>query len=410
MEVDRFADLRRAVDALVDADPAALSTGEDVLAALTQLARLDAFACRQAAAFDEDPLWPLTGAHGSDAWVATRRRCPRRVTKKRRRLGHALRNMALIEAAWLAGDIGLEHVEVLVGARSPKLAKAFTRDEAELLGYATEKSFREFRQKVAYWVLENAPDDAEDKAQSQREQRKLHHSQSFESMWFMNGTFDPISGQIIADELARLEKQLFEQDWADAKATLGRDPHMDELARTPQQRRADAMVEMAKRSATMPKNGRAPKPLFTVLVGEASFARVCELAAGTVITPGSLVPHLTKAQIERIVFDGPKRVIEVSHRRCFTGAMRRAIQVRDRVCDHEYCEEPAEHCQIDHIDPAANGGPTSLDNGRALCGYHNRLRNNRTDNDDDPDPPHDDDPDPNDEDDDEWDDDQPDAA
>ena len=62
------------------------------------------------------------------------------------------------------------------------------------------------------------------------------------------------------------------------------------------------------------------------------------------------------------------------------------MQVRDRECDHEYCEEPAEHCQIDHIDPAANGGPTSLDNARALCGFHNRLRNTR---------PADDDPDPN---------------
>jgi hypothetical protein len=166
---------------------------------------------------------------------------------------------------------------------------------------------------------------------------------------------------------------------------LGREPRNDELPRTPAQRRADAMVEMAKRASTVAEGGKAPKPLFTVLVGEQTFAKVCELAGGTVITPGTLVPHLTSAQIERIVFDGPKRVIEVSAGRCFVGAMRRAVQVRDRECADEYCEQPAEHCQIDHIDPAANGGPTSLDNARALCGFHNRLRNKRPDADDDPD-------------------------
>ena len=161
MEVDRFAGLRREIDALVAADPAALSSGEDVLALAQQVARLDAVSCRQAASLDEDPVWPLSGAHGSAAWVTTRRRCPQRVARKRRRLGHALRNMALVEAAWLAGDIGVEHVDVLVAARTPKLVKAFERDEAELVGYATGKSFREFKQQVAYWVQENAPDDAE---------------------------------------------------------------------------------------------------------------------------------------------------------------------------------------------------------------------------------------------------------
>ena len=63
--------------------------------------------------------------------------------------------------------------------------------------------------------------------------------------------------------------------------------------------------------------------------------------------------------------------------RLFTGGTRRAIELRDRICTHPYCYEPAENCQADHIEPYAVGGPTTQENGRLLCGFHNRLRNQR---------------------------------
>ena len=48
--------------------------------------------------------------------------------------------------------------------------------------------------------------------------------------------------------------------------------------------RADALVEMAIRSRTVPADGRRPEPLFSVFVGFETFAgRICELANGTVV-------------------------------------------------------------------------------------------------------------------------------
>jgi len=106
--------------------------------------------------------------------------------------------------------------------------------------------------------------------------------------------------------------------------------------------------------------------------------RVCELAGGTVVTPGSLVPWLDDADIERVVFDGPSRVVDVGVRqRLFTGALRRAIEVRDRVCYHDYCDIRAPRCQVDHRVPYAVGGPTTQTNGRLACSYHNRNRHRR---------------------------------
>ena len=126
--------------------------------------------------------------------------------------------------------------------------------------------------------------------------------------------------------------------------------------------------------------------LLSVLAGEGTLARICELSNGTVVTPGEVLPVLHHADVERIVFDGPSRVLDVGERqRLFVGATRRAVEVRDRTCVHPSCDVPAERCQIDHIVPFPAGGPTTQDNGRCQCPYHHRHRH-RTDGHGNPDP------------------------
>jgi hypothetical protein len=197
-------------------------------------------------------------------------------------------------------------------------------------------------------------------------------------MYLGKMTFDPVAGVIVANELERIERALFEADWAKAHDELGREPKLFELGRTPGQRRADALVEMAMRSATAPADGRRPEPLFTVLVGYETLAgRICQLAQGQAITPGSLMAWLDRAQVERAVFEPSGRVEVGARARLFTGATRRAIEVRDQECTHSFCDEPAARCQADHIIPWSQDGPTTQENGRLLCGYHNRQRNGR---------------------------------
>jgi hypothetical protein len=228
---------------------------------------------------------------------------------------------------------------------------------------------------LAYWFQQEAEDRVENDAEAQRAARKVHLSQSFEGMWFGDLTLDPISGTIVHGTLKVIEHELFEADWAEAKGRLGREPLVGELARTAAQRRSDALVEMAIRARTAPRGGRRPAPLFTVVIGYETFkGRLCELANRTVVTPGSLLPYLTEALIERIVMDGPSRVIDVGEPRLFTGATRRAVQVLGEECFDRFCEVPAEDCQVDHVIEHHRGGPTRTWNGRPACGYHNRRR------------------------------------
>ena len=96
------------------------------------------------------------------------------------------------------------------------------------------------------------------------------------------------------------------------------------------------------------------------------------------LSPGSLLPWMDGAWFERIVLDGRSRVMDVGvAQRGFTGATRRAVEVRDRECFAEFCDVPAEECEIDHIEPWAAGGLTTEDNGRPACSYHNRRRQRR---------------------------------
>ena len=138
---------------------------------------------------------------------------------------------------------------------------------------------------------------------------------------------------------------------------------------------------MATRARTAPADGRRPAPLFNVLVGYETFAGpLLELFNRTVITPGAAARWLTKADLERVVFDSPSRVLDVgATRRFFTGALHRAIEVRDRVCFHPSCDEPPLFPQIDHVQEFSKGGPTTQCNGRLGCAFHNRWRNNHPD-------------------------------
>ncbi|MGI8685532.1 MAG: DUF222 domain-containing protein, partial [Acidimicrobiales bacterium] len=252
-----------------------------------------------------------------------------------------------------------------------------------LVGKAKELRYSHFVRAMAYWSQHADPDGAEDIAAKQRDGRRFQYSESFEGMWFGDLAFDPVSGAIFADELERRYDELFAADWAEARARLGDAVTVADLVRTPNQRRADALLEMAVRSGTAPADGRRPEPLFTVLVGYETLAGpVCEMANGTVVTPGTLAQWLHQAWIERVVFESRSRVIDVGvTTRLFTGALRRAIEVRDGECTHDFCDVKASRCQVDHIEPWAAGGRTAEENGRLLCGFHNRRRSRP------PDPP-----------------------
>ncbi len=336
-------ELKSALDQVCSTEPAALSDGESIIELHRCLARLEAATTRAVASFDARREWDADGARSAAAWLTGRCRLPRQVARRRVRLGRALRHLPAAERAWLAGEVGEAQVAALVRVRTPATEAALADDEKMLVGQASSLRYDHFTRVLAYWCQHVDPDGAEDDAEAKRDSRRVHLSQGFGDLWFLDGVLDPLSGAIVSDALRRIADELFAADWAEARARRGEAASVADLARSAAQRRHDALVEMARRAGTAPENGRRPEPLFTVVVGyETLHGRICQLANGTVVSPGSLVPWLDQAWLERVVFDPASRVIDVGvSRRLFTGATRRAVQVRDQECFHPLCDEPA---------------------------------------------------------------------
>lgn len=312
--------------------------------------------------WDVRKLWADDGSKSPAARLCRETGIASHTARLAVRRARQLSSMPATATALAAGEICPDHVDLLATANANDWPEAsFADSEPMLVGFCTSMRFDHARRAIDYWKQRADPDDTEHRGEQLHASRKLAAATTIDGVVALNGILDPIGGAAFINELHRIEHRMSDDDRRTGNV------------RTSDQRRADALVEMAHQSRTARPGGLRPRPLITVLVGETTFTRVCELANGHVIAPGQIVPWLDDADIERIIFDSPDRIMSVSHKRTFTGALRRAIEVRDRHCTHPAgCNTPAEHCDVDHHIPHSHGGITDQHNGRLRCPTHNR--------------------------------------
>ena len=388
-------DLSEAIRLAAKVDFAGLA-GVEVEAAAVVVQRLKA----QLAGLEAE----VVGAYeASMQWAAGRHRSVKVALRHRCRmhggeassvvaLARALRHMPGTGSALADGVITVNHARRLARAASrPEFGDA----EAFLLDKAGSLSFRDFERAVAYWeqVVDEARRGDDPEPPDPREtNRAAHVSKTLADMIRVDAWIDPVGGAAFAETLRRIEQEFFDADWQQAKAEYGDAVTVDRLWRTPAQRRADALVEMARRASTAPPGGVRPRPLviihtdidtFTIALSNylgvegpppvGGIERLCELDDGTVISPTQMIEQAMAGHVRRLVFASPGVILDYGRKqRLFTGALREAVCARDRVCDNEGCEIPARHCEIDHVHEWDDGGHTSHRNGKARCSYHHR--------------------------------------
>ena len=365
------------VDELLAVDVGGLDdrTVADALVELRRVqARLAAVEARLVDAVDTRRPWAADGFRATATWLADSDNTSVDDGRDDVRLARRLRTMPVTAAALAAGDITVAHARRLATLNTPDVAAAFAAAEDVLVGHARTMRWADFTKALAYW-LRHAREDADpDPDKADRDHRHVTIDQGLRGTGLLSGELTPLGRAEVSAALERIERELFEADWAAARAEHGEAATLTDLARTPRQRRHDALVEMARRAVTAPAGGKRPKPLLTILVGYDAFAKVCELGDGTVISPGTVASTLDEAMIERVVLDGPSRVLDLGHQRSFTGAARRAIEVTQRHCQERGCHVPAHRCEADHVWRFADGGPTRPDNGELKCRPHNLAR------------------------------------
>ena len=358
----------------------------DVQELKAQLASLEA---EVVAAYDTSAEWRAEGHYSAAA--AMRHRCRMfggeagGVVKQAR----ALRRMPVTARALELAELTTAHVRRLVRAASrPEFGEA----EEMLVGFATSLSFTDFNRTVSYWerVVDENRNDGDDTPDPREVNRSLYLSKTLDGRGRLDGWLDPVGYGDFAEALRRIEREFFDADWALAREEHGDAVTADMVWRTPAQRRCDAAVEMARRAMTAPADGKRPEPLTIVHVDHGTFDaavralageqgvvypsdRLCELDDGAVLSPAQMLEQAIIGRVRRIVFESPSVILDFGTSvRLFDGALRQAICARDRTCDHEGCEVPSRHCEIDHTIEHSRGGPTVHHNGRPRCSYHHR--------------------------------------
>jgi hypothetical protein len=130
----------------------------------------------------------------------------------------------------------------------------------------------------------------------------------------------------------------------------------------------------------LPRNGGdRPQVVVTIDYGQLCNGLRAKRGAGaldngTQLSPADVRRLACDAEVIPIVLDGKNQVLDVGReRRTVSGAIRRALVVRDKGCAFPECGRPPRWCQGHHAVHWADGGKTSLENSVLVCPYHHRL-------------------------------------
>jgi len=321
------------------------------------ISSLEADAARLIVAAEQQGIPEAEGFGSTVAWLVDLTGEPAYVCRAQVAVARALRHMPLTMQAFSSGRLSVSRVRLLVECReaAPIL---FERDERMLVEQACRLAARVLPVALSHWRRLADPDGAAEAVARAFAQRRLHASMHWRGMVRLDGDLDPEGGAVVLAALGSLSGRTREPD----------------DARTPEQRRADALVEICRRhldSGNSPiQGGERPHLHVTVDLAALQGEGLVDLDAGP-ITAEAVRRLGCDASVSRIVFGPDDEPLAVGRAtRTVPAAMRRALDRRDRCCTHPGCDVPAPWCDAHHIVHWAKGGETRLENLRLLCRRH----------------------------------------
>jgi Domain of unknown function (DUF222) len=361
------ATLQKALHDVIDTGVDGLTDGEvhrRLLALLALRNSLDAAIHSLTEGWTNRGIWAEDGSRAAGARLARDAHLRKSASYAIVRRAAALAEMPESAAALAAGTITVEHVDLLATANVAHRRAFFAVDERRLVEFCVELQYWAAEKAVRYWMCRvDALTGHDDGPEPRWRNRQATSHRGVDGECHVEAIFDAVGGATFGDVWDSIDDEL----------RLADEHNPDAPPRTRAQRRLDALVEMAIRASVNANSALRPRPLVTVVVGDHSFRRLCELSDGTVIAPGELVPYVGDLDVNTILFNSPTHAIAGTTTRTFTGLLRRAIEVRDRVCQHPASDgDPINSCDVDHIIPKAQGGITCQCNGQLMEKGRNR--------------------------------------
>jgi uncharacterized protein DUF222 len=367
--------VRTALDVYPD-DPVGLPQ-EQAEAGFAQLQRIaelvEAKRLRWLADQDRRAAYRKDGYLSATDWLANQFRVSAGLAKRQVRVAQDLEQTPSVRESFSRGEVSSSAVQILTEARREHPSE-FAVEEKGLLDAASAKPVEELRRVVSEWV-QTIDEGRPDRAEILRSRRRLDVCPTTTRMVRLDGELDPEGGEAILTALQAIVD-------ADLRAAGGSD------MRTPTQRRADALHELARRYLDSPDRptvaGERPHITLTVDVealgenamtgGANGDARRCKLDHTGTVDVATVRRIACDASVMRVVMTGSSEPIDVGRRTPVVSAgLRRAVVLRDQGCRFPGCTRPQAWTDAYHVVHWTDGGETSLQNLLLLCRPHHRL-------------------------------------
>lgn len=279
-------------------------------------------------------------------------------------LASGLPKVPFVAKALETGELSLDQAQVFINIPE-HLTDDLARDEVTLVNASEPLSVADTRRVVDYWKTAVDGPGADTTAEELFDRRYLFGSKTLDGMVKLDGLLDPVAGDLVLTALQAATPPRREGD-----------------LRSPRQRRADALTDLARTFLDSGKAAGTEKPHVLVLTDLDALrgfgGGLHETASGLVLTPSQVRATACDAVINRIVFGPNSEPVDIGRTtRVVPPSMRRALIARDRHCRYPGCDRPHQWCDAHHVWHWADGGPTALWNLKLLCRYHHTLEHRR---------------------------------
>lgn len=338
--------------------------GEELVAMRRSIDRLEAQFSRRLVRFEEVKGYETAGAANLISWLRWKCRMGTSSAARRLHMARQLIELPETESAWRRGDISTGHAAVIgrtvdeLGGDAARTAEPVLLDAAE---HMNPGHVWLVGQQVRHTI---DPGGALAAANAAHARRRFSLTTSLDGAIELAGLLDAEGGALVRAAIDALTRPL---------------PGDDRVA---SQRRADALVELARRQlddGSLPGTG-GQRPHVTVTI-PATVLR----GGGGGSPPAELEwvgPIVDEAAL-RLSCDGVCTTVTVDDEgspvgvgratRTIPPSLRRALVVRDRGCRFPGCDRPPPWTDAHHIVHWGRGGTTELCNLVLLCRPHHRF-------------------------------------
>ncbi|MXY11874.1 MAG: DUF222 domain-containing protein [Acidimicrobiaceae bacterium] len=280
----------------------------------------------------------------------------RREAQSQVKTAETLREAPKLRDAVADGRLSIANAKQLATAVE-RTSAADVNADGELLAKAESMRPEQFAREARRWAVEREGDSGASEHSRQRARRCVRMWNGDDGMVRLYGEFDPVTGRRIHNRLRAEARRLYDADRKHASSGRADRRNFDQCM-------ADALDHLTANRT----NGAKPFADICLVahVDDATGDLVAELPNGSRLPQPVLEELACYARFTGVIYDRKGRAIwRAQSVRCATEAQRQMLIARDGGCFA--CGVHPDVCDVHHVRPVSQGGPTSLDNLVLAC-------------------------------------------